>query len=186
MKISKVIKTAFALFFFLTFFNEIYAQKDSVKTYVNLQLNGGLVANGNSGSNFAYGGTAQVLIPGNQKIFFVSGIKIITNPFDGEPFSFLKNGFNYKGDALNYAMMLTGVRVKLSDLDRGYFYAEPKAGVAFAHGFAWSGLCVSPAFGFKSGSLDLALAFDAGVGEKKLNTKKKVFNTVTVGIGFTF
>lgn len=174
------------LLLLLAVFSEGNAQREVGKSYFNIQLNGGFVTNSPASNRMAYGIAAGALIPVNNKDFFTAGIKAISNPFDNEPFSFLKNGFNRKGDALNYVILLTGIRFNLNSFDKGYFYAEPRAGVAFAHGFARAGIGISPSVGYKLRSLDLNIFADGGFMDKKLNTKKKNFLTIGAGIGFTF
>lgn len=160
------------------------AQYQEELSTVVVQVNAGSVLNSNMGNRFAYGMTAQVLIPINADNYFTAGIKGMTNPFDGDSFFFLKNGFNRSGDALNYLMTFTGLRVSLGRPASGYFFTEPKAGVAFAHGFAWSGICLTPSIGYKIENLEFQAFIDAGFDETKLNIRKKQFFTAGVGIGY--
>lgn len=179
-------KFPFLLLVFNMAFGFCSAQDNGSKTMYNIQLNHGIVTSTKDGNILAYGGTAQALIPVNEKNYFIAGAKVISSPFKGGPFWFFKNGFNVRGDALNYLMVLTGMRLNFDDSETAYFYAEPRAGVAFASGFAWAGIGVSPAVGFQSHLLNISLYLDYSSSSKKLNTKTKSFITIGFGIGVTF
>lgn len=176
-----------ALILVFTFaFSLCRAQFYERKTLYNFQLNQGTVTSVKDGNVLAYGATALTLIPVQDADYFVAGLKVVSSPFEGGPFWFFKNGFNVKGDALNYLMALTGMRLGFQETEGGYFYAEPKAGVVFASGFAWSGLGISPALGFQTRTIDFSLFMDYSHSNKKLNTKRKSFATIGIGVGVNF
>lgn len=179
-------KPVIILSVFLFTFSLCDAQYETGETMYNIQFNQGVVTSTKEGSILAYGATAQALIPVNSFNYFIAGLKIISSPFNGGPFWFFKNGFNVKGDALNYLMALTGMRFHFNDQEAGYFYAEPRAGVAFASGFAWAGIGLSPSVGFQTNLWNLGLYLDYSHSKKKLNTKRNSFTTIGFGLGITF
>jgi hypothetical protein len=174
------------LLIFLCTFSYAKSQDHGRTIKYNLQLHAGMSTFVKGADNFAYGASAKILKPINKRIYFSTGVKAISNPYENGPLSLFKNGFNVKGDALNYFMALAGLRFAINKNDVGYVYAEPRAGIAFANGFAWTGFGISPSFGCQIKSFDVSVFLDGGFSGKNLNSKKQTFITTGVGLGITF
>lgn len=179
-------RPVFPLIILLFTFYGAKAQYEERMVFYDVQFNMGLTTNVNRAEKIGYGVTVQAFLPINENNYFIAGIKCLSNPFDGEKYSVFRNGFNKKGDALNYGMLLTGLRIALKSFEYGNIFFEPKAGMGFAHGFHWTGFSISPSLGYEVDGLEFLCFFDSGFGDTKLNTKKKSFLTPGIGIGYIF
>ena len=154
------------------------------KTYVNVSLQGGYVANSEQDKKIGIGGTVAIMqqdfLFNAEKNYLTLSVKGFNNPYgDGK---FITSILNDRGDGFNSIAGLLGYRMTAENAANG-FYVEPRVGIDFlAKGN--KAFLFSPQVGYAFGGFDVALFGDLGFSGNTLATKTNNFYTVGLSIGY--
>ena len=154
------------------------------KTYVNVSLQGGYVANSEQDKKIGIGGTVAIMqqdfLFNAEKNYLTLTIKGFNNPIlDGK---FITSILNEERDCFNYVAPMLGYRMTTGSAANG-FYVEPRVGYAFLAS-PGKAFLVAPQVGYAFNGFDVALFGDLGFSGNPTVAGPENFYTVGLSIGY--